>query len=271
MVRNLPQALKHHGWVSELRSFFLALTGLHAATGSDWAKLKRCIRGIEAIAPPAGLLDHLILYLHGVHKQGTMKLDEALKIWEDERFELGSYHTPGVRTSPLDAELSVLAALNRLWILQEPSHRDDGKAGYLIEVLRKECEKIADVEILTAYHLVMATISPQPPFSIQEVKSHMQSALNGARDTGNTYFSSVALNTMRLRLFDNVVGDQALKSARASAAQSRKSGNLLWGSVAQGMLAQSLELHGRKEEAAQAYEEGREWANEARKMSLSTL
>lgn len=170
---------------------------------------------------------------------------------------------PQNNTSHIASELCVLAALNRIWIMQSPAHSHDGETAQLLDFLRPLCEDNPDLDIRIAYNLVLASITLDPPLPINQVKQHMKLSLNGAQNTSNTHFLSIALNIMRNKLFENVVGEQALKSARASTAQAKKSGNLLWMSVAEGMLAQSLEQQGLKEEAEKTREDGIRLANEA--------
>jgi hypothetical protein len=68
---------------------------------------------------------------------------------------------------------------------------------------------------------------------------------------------------MRSRLFENVIGEQALKSAMAAAKQAQRSGNVLWQSVADGMLAQSYEVQGHHQQAAHEWEKATREAQEA--------
>lgn len=203
----------------------------------------------------------MTLYLTGVFYQGTADLASALVIWTDKRFELDGSKPPKSR---VQYELSILAALNRLWMMQEPSHESDVKTAEIMELLRPLCENDPDQEIRTAYNLVLASCRLNPPLSINQIKSHIQHALGGAQQTSNTQCLSIALNTMRCRLFENVVGEQALKSARAGSAQAKKSGNILWMSVADGMLAQSYEMQGDLENARETRALGVQLANEAR-------
>ena len=239
------------------------LIGLQAATLSDWRKVKTCLDALGTAQQPEGFLDVLNLYLTGVFKQGTAKLGEALAIWKDPRFAMDRNGIPQNNTSHIASELCVLAALNRIWIMQSPAHSHDGETAQLLDFLRPLCEDNPDLDIRIAYNLVLASITLDPPLPINQVKQHMKLSLNGAQNTSNTHFLSIALNIMRNKLFENVVGEQALKSARASTAQAKKSGNLLWMSVAEGMLAQSLEQQGLKEEAEKTREDGIRLANEA--------
>ncbi len=57
-----------------------------------------------------------------------------------------------------------------------------------------------------------------------------------------------------------MVGDQAENSARASQKLAKKSGDSVWISVADGLLAESLEVQGKSAEAESVGREGREIA-----------
>ncbi|SPQ21952.1 6631a51a-17eb-4f99-86ad-9b43d0d4909a [Thermothielavioides terrestris] len=261
--QSLPQALQQANWTRELVCYAQLLTGLQAATLSDWAKVKSCLETVQDCEPRSEFLSVLTLYLEGVFYQGTAKLEQAVEIWKDKKFEMDWSGAPRAGRSRIETELSILAALNRLWILQEPKQADDAETAELIDLLRPICEDNPDQEIRTVYNLVLSSIRTNPPLSINQVKRHIQQALAGAQQTSNTHHLSIALNIMRCKLFENVVGEQALKSAKAGSAQARKSGNVLWMSVADGMLAQSLEMQGALAEARATHAAGARLANEA--------
>jgi hypothetical protein len=186
-----------------------------------------------------------------------------MEIWKDGKFETDWSGAPKANGSRIATELSILAVLNRLWIMQEPSHEDLDETAELVDLLRPICEDNPDLEIRTVYNLVLSSIRTKPPLSVNQVKRHIQQSLSGAQQTSNTQYLSIALNIMRCRLFENVVGEQALKSAKAGSAQARKSGNVLWMSVADGMLAQSFEMQGALAEARATQEAAIRLANDA--------
>ncbi|KAL2148831.1 hypothetical protein VTH82DRAFT_1978 [Thermothelomyces myriococcoides] len=260
---SLPEALKQAEWAKELSCYAHILTGLQAATLSDWTKVKTCLKAIKQQKPESELLGVLALYLEGVFYQGTAALDKATEIWKDKQFEMDWSGVPKPGRNHIATELSILAALNRLWIMQDPAQANDAETAELVDLLRPICEDNPDQEIRTVYNLVLSSIRTNPPLSINQIKRHIQQSLGGAQQTSNTQHLAIALNIMRARLFENVVGEQALKSARAGAAQARKSGNVLWMSVAEGMLAQSFEMQGALAEARTAHGNGVRLANEA--------
>ncbi|KAK4669368.1 uncharacterized protein QC763_202350 [Podospora pseudopauciseta] len=262
----LPEALRQHDWARELTCYTHILIGLQAATVTDWARVKQSLDAIHeqphTSPSPGSSVDILTLYLEGCQQQGMANMDEALAIWKNPRFELdltGAYKNG----SRLETELCILAALNRVYIMQEPNHRDSAETAELIDLLRPICEDNPDLEIRTAWNLVLASSTFEPELSLNQAKRHIQGGLSGAQQLNNTQYLSMALNIMRCKLFENVVGEQALKSAKAGATQARKSGNLLWMSVAEGMLGQSFEIEGRMGEAGRARGEGVRLANEA--------
>ncbi|KAK4169182.1 cohesin loading factor [Cladorrhinum sp. PSN259] len=258
----LPEAVKHADWARELLCYSHVLIGLEAASLCDWAKVKQSLDVIHASQPPNSSLETLALYLEGVFYQGTGNLQKAIEIWKHQKFEVEA--SGAIKNgSHLETELSILAALNRVWILQDNNSRDEAEIAELIDLLRPICEDNPDVEIRTAYNLAMAAPNFHPPLALAQLKRHIQWSMQGAQTINNTQYLSMALNILRNKLFENVVGEQALKSAKAGATQARRSGNLLWMSVAEGMLAQSHEMQGQINEAIMTRRSAVRLANEA--------
>lgn len=237
------------------------MIGLQAATLSNWGKVKKTLQVLDEAGPPPGVLGLLTLYLSGVFQQGVADLPAALRTFESPQFDLEVLGD--ANRGHIEKQLSILAALNRLWIMQNTTMSDEKKTAELLDRLGTIHAEHPDEEIRTAHHLVLATVPTNPPSSINQIKHHIGLALTSAKKLGNTHSLAMALNLMRARLFESVVGDQAMKSAKAGAAQAKKSGNLLWMSVAEGMLAQTYEVHGQIAEARATRGDGIRLANEA--------
>lgn len=248
---SLQESIRQNKWRTETFCYLQLLMGLYSAMQSKWSTVDSCVAKLQKAASPDvnDIFGLFALYLAGVYHQGTGDLETALLLYEDPRLAL----EPGVAgvgsRKPAKLEICILAGLNRLWILQEPSYYDATTSTALLELLRPLCIEHPDLEIRTAFHLVQSTIQTDPPPSMAVVKESIQTAVQISRKTSNVHCLSIALNVMRCRLFENVVGEQAMKSAKAGAAQARRSGNLLWMSVADGMLAQSHEFQGQVKEA----------------------
>lgn len=263
---SLPMAIEQAKWRAEVGCYIHTLVALISATRTQWGRVHECIQKIEALKPEPedGRLALLVLYVKGVYYQGTGDLDKAYDTFRNSCFDLdGAKDPPSGSSGVAPPEVSLLAALNRIWILQEPDRRNDQETAELLEKVRPYCADHADIDIRTAFNLVVASIETNPPQSMQTVKRHISTGLKFAQVANNTQLLCVALNLMRSCLFESVVGDQAVKSAKAGRAQAQKAGNLLWMSVGEGMLAQTEEMQGQVAEAQRLRASGTVHANEA--------
>lgn len=221
--------------------------------------MRKCIDELKVLlkSHSGGLLCQYLLYLSGSYAQGTGDLKQAMSLFSDSSFNIEAYTTTAAGASSKQAELevSMLALFNRIWIMQHPSYRDDYAAQELLEQLRPLCKDNQNLEIRTTYNLLLAAIRTTPPIPMTAVKSHISAALNGSKMLGDVQTLSIALCLMQAKLFQGIVGEQALKSARAASQQAKKCGNTLWMSVADGMLAVSLETQGQIAEASNVHAE----------------
>jgi len=256
---SLPDAVSKAHWRRDLKAYLNVLRGLHLATRSKWKEVRKCIDELKVLlkSHSGGLLCQYLLYLSGSYAQGTGDLKQAMSLFSDSSFDIGAYTMTAAGTSSKQAELevSMLATFNRIWIMQHPSYRDDYAAQELLEQLRPLCTDNQNLEIRTTYNLLLAAIRTTPPIPMTAVKSHISAALNGSKMLGDVQTLSIALCLMQAKLFQGIVGEQALKSARAASQQAKKCGNMLWMSVADGMLAVSLETQGQIAEASSVHAE----------------
>jgi hypothetical protein len=251
----LPDLVARRNWRGLIQCYFQIYMAFCAAGTNDWAKVKHCIDKIHSTARDfeidlEGTLECLTLYLTGAYHQGRGEFDAALNIFENERFRLPSAKNTTVSyAEQVERDIAILAALNTLWILQEKPRQNPTHNLALVESLEQICVHHPNKDIETAFNLIAATVHTNPPTELFKIKAYLRSALVGAQATGNTQFLCITLNVMCSRFFSNVVGDQAEKSAKAASVQASKSGNVLWMSVADGMLAQCYEVQGKKIEA----------------------
>ncbi|KAM0813599.1 putative 75k gamma secalin [Seiridium cardinale] len=270
---SLSEAMRSADWRRELKCYLQIVRGLHLATISRWQDVWKCVEELESLvrSPLEGIVGLYSCYLSGVYHQGTGNLGAAKTIYEGALLSLESnldangniQGLASTKQGHAELEVRVLSAFNRVWIMQHPDHRDDRLTTELIELLRPLCTEHPNLEIRTAFNLILAATHTSPPIGMTAAKNHLAIALNGAKTLGDVHTLSIALNLMRAKLFQNIVGDQALKSAKAGAAQARKAGNRLWMSVAEGLLAQSYEVQGQMTEARQAWDQGAGFAGDA--------
>ncbi|KAG5950856.1 hypothetical protein E4U58_001396 [Claviceps cyperi] len=259
---SLLTSIRQRAWRSDAQAYLCALLGLLAASHCQWKQVKQFMLKLETLVhsstPPT--VELLSTYLTGIYSQGTGDLQRALDIFSSPRF-----HFPqtlnGVRAGHW--EMTLLAGLNRLWIMQHPSCRNDHQTHELIEQLQPFCTNHWNIDLRTAWYNVIAALDTDPPQQLSQQKQHIQAALSGSKVTSNILGAAVTLCIMRSRFFENVIGEQALKSARAASKQAQRSGNMLWQSVADGMLAQSYEVQGQREEAAQEWQKATQEARDA--------
>lgn len=249
--------------------YFCIYLAFCSANIGDWAASKQHIDDLMANVrsfgiPLTGPLEDFSLYLTGVYHQGMGQLDHALHIFGDDKFSLlASKSLNTTSADQLHMDISLLAALNKLWILQDSARQDTYANNSLIDELRPFCENHASKDIQTAFNLVLATVATNPPAQLFQVKNYLRSALQGATVTANTQFLCITLNVMCSRFFSNVIGDQAEKSAMAASTQASNSGNVLWKSVADGMLANCYEVQGKSEKAQATLAQAQHYAERA--------
>lgn len=265
-AHSLPMAIEQAKWRAEVAGYIHTLIALISATRTQWDRVRESIQKVEALRPKpdGGRLGLLVLYVTGVYHQGTEDLDTACQVFSDPRFDIAD--TDSAANSNAAApppEVSILATLNRIWIMQEPSRRNVVQSTELLEKVRPYCTEHADTDIRTAFNLAAAAVETNPPQSMQTVKRYISTGLHCAQLANNTQLLSVALNLMRSCLFDSVVGDQAVKSAKAGRSQAQRAGNLLWMSVGEGMLAETEEMQGQHDEAERLRTSGAMHANGA--------
>jgi hypothetical protein len=146
-------------------------------------------------------------------------------------------------------DTAILAALNSILILRDPKHPEHHKIGAILDSVQESCVSSTNKYIQAAYNLVRATIHPDDELSIKR-KEYLQHAFQSATSITNNQITCIALGFMSWKLFSGVVGAQAEKSAKASRATAQKAGNGLWVSVADSLLADTLEREGKGAEAA---------------------
>ncbi|KAI0416833.1 cohesin loading factor-domain-containing protein [Xylaria grammica] len=265
----LEDAVQHVEWETEAACYLHILRGLHLATSTKWDEVQYCMTQLESmVVPTSGSTVVLYsMYLAGVYHQGTGNLDTAIGIYSHPNFSLNVDGTRGGHHKPAEFEVALLATFNLIWIMQDQYYRNDQRTQELLEQIRPLCMDHPNMEIRTAYNLVMAAIQTNPPVPMTAVKTHISTALSNAKNLADVHTLSIALNLMRAKLFQSIVGDQALKSAKAASTQARRSGNTLWMSVADGMLSQSYEVQGAMLEAQKVWHDATRFANQALKTS----
>ena len=224
---------------------------------TDWESASASIEALkEAVKSitvgDTDLLNTWLLYITGVIHQSTGNLSDAISVFQSPALALQpSGNTPHRRQTRCD--LSILATLNTILILREPTQPKHSQLDPLLSAVEASCISHPDKNIVSAYYLVRATAHADDP--IIKTKQYLQHALQAAKVVANNQLTGITLNFMSWKFFRGVVGDQAENSARASQKLAKKSGDRLWISVADGLLADTLEVQGKLAEAEAARKE----------------
>lgn len=237
---------------------------------SRWESARDTLDEIDLIGHDLGTsyppeLSCIAKYLDGTIYQGTGDLTTALSIFRSPPFTIPQASNKMPRTDTR-RDISLLAALNTIMIVHSPKHASHHLLQPLLAEISPYFQKSnTSSPLLQSAHSLVASIltglapgeGRSGPFTetstpILRTKKYLGAALTTARSIGAAQIVSLSLALMTDKFFRGVVGDQAEKSARASAAMAKKSGNKLWTSVCDGMLAETLTMQGKRDEAVKA-------------------
>lgn len=230
-------------------AFTLCARTSWSASREQQAKIEVSLGSMVNIPEPLLLL---AVYLQAVIYQGTGNLAKALSLYQSSMLSLPAPSEQRSR-SQISLDISILSALNTILIIRSPSHPQNHLVSSLISKLEPLCLQNQNHQICSAYHLVAATTLSE---TILLTKQSLQSALQASKQTDNKHLMCMVLNFMSWKFFRGVVGDQAERSARASQNLAHQCMNGLWISVSAGLLADTLEVAGRNDEAERARQNG---------------
>ena len=238
---------------------------LCARTSWPAAKEELCILKVNATDLPKPHLAPISIFTHyldAIIHQATGDLASALAIFQSSIFALPSLpsNTPTLHVSQTQRDLSLLAALNTLLIIRSPTHPKHIHFSTLLSELEPLALANPSKNIHAAYHILRATSLSSPTSDaapkIVKIKHYLQLALQVTKHTANNQLTCITLNLMGWNFFKGVVSEQAEKSARASLNLAKKGRDTLWMGVANGVLAETLERQGKREEADVVRREG---------------
>ena len=191
-------------------------------------------------------IDAFILYLEGIICQGTGDTAGALSKFSDPILNIDSAPQRAV-----NRDLSLLATLNTILIIHFPSHPLYSRLPTLLSSIRTLDQSTLSHNMRGAYYLILS-IAADDGHEILKTKENLGRVLVEAKTTANSQLTCIGLNFLTEKFFNGLVGDQSLKSARSAVNMAREQKSDLWTSVADGLLAQSLETQGMGIEAEQS-------------------
>ena len=257
---NYPSYSSERQWREVLRCQIQTNLVFALCGRSAWGSAKKELATLKDVASriPADLAPSIplfILYLEGSIFQGTGDTVSALSIFQNPLLAL----TPpnNALQSSIQRDLSILAALNSVLIIHQPSHPNHSQLPELVTSLEALALSSQSRNVRAAYRLIRAisldTQSEQP--SLLKTKENLSTVLHDAKRTNNNQLLCITLNFMAEKFFRGVVGEQPQKSARSALSLARRAHNDLWTSVANGLLADTLDTQGLSAEAQQVRRE----------------
>jgi hypothetical protein len=193
-------------------------------------------------------------YLTGVIEQGSGNLHAALVAFQDPSLALPTL--PTTRAFDSQNDLCLLAALNTLLIIRSPSHPQH----YLAESIMAALEPLIlphphqhpNKAIVSSIFLLKSILGNL----LTNKKQYLQTALNNARSLNNAQLLAVAMNALTSMFFKDIVGSQTDKSSATAMVLSKRAESNLWRAVANGLMANTLEMQGKAREAEHSRSEG---------------
>ena len=244
--------------------FLVEKAFLMCAKGS-WTAAHETLANLEEVARSHNIslpldLRAVAQYLNGIIHQGTGDLDEAIAIFQAPIFALlpsratSEASAPKQSTHALErpesealSRLALLAQLNTAFIIHTTNGPRYPSLQSLISTLEKHIQLSSNRQLQAAYSLLLATLSDS---SVLKQKQFLGNALSTAQAIGNAQITALALVLMSEKFFNGVVGDQAVKCARAASHQAKRVGDPLWMAVTLRMEAQCMETQGKVGEAS---------------------
>lgn len=223
---------------------------------SDWEMAGQTMKELHQAAEELGdnipdTVQCLMQYATGVIAQGTGNLTAALSAFGSPIFQLSPSTSKTMRNDPR-RDTAILAALNTILILRDPSHPSHPQLSGVLSTVEPFCQGSPNKYIQAAYYLVCATVQTD---STIQTKQHLHQALQSATAINNSQIICMTLTFMSWKYFRGVVGEQSEKSARAGRAMAKRANDRLWVTVTDEMLAETLERQGKAEEARSVREE----------------
>jgi hypothetical protein len=196
----------------------------------------------------------MLSYLSGVLEQSSGSIESALASYCTAEFDLPD----AASGSDFKTDLAILATMNRLLLVRDPSHPDHYLTQVLFAQLQPLCSNHPNLHIECAFRIIQAINNPDE--TINRQKTLIESTANKAMKLKNMQFVALCLNYMSSRFFADQVGPRPIKSVRAARHVSKQGRSSLWRAVSLGLCISTFQRNGMLEDASlcqQAFEEVR--------------
>lgn len=240
---SIPATIRQRTWIVALNWHISIALGLVDCRLDNIPEAQRALARLRKQANKAPFKDdedytRLTSYLSGVVAQSAGALSDASSAYSATELMLpdaGSH-------MDLKAHLQILAAMNKLLIVRNPSHPEHYLTQILFAQLEKICHNHPNQYIVCAFCIIRAIQNDDS--SINRQKTLASNAANMAKSLQNTQFIALGLSLLASRFLTDTVSEQAIKSARASRALTKQAKTLLWRTVALGQCMHTFQRNG---------------------------
>lgn len=211
-------------------------------TRNQWLAAEKALQQVssDVRASSDKLMQAMLTFLDATIKHANGDIEKALSLYTAQlSFAAESKNATALK------DIQTLATLNSIIILRKQGEEDE--AEMLLTAVESYCLAHPNKSLLSAFYLIKAAM--QGPNSIIKTKQFLQSSIQAAQTTQNQQLLCVAMNIMSNDFFHNIVGNQAIKSARAARTLGKRANSSLWTAVADGLYGSTLELCGEPSEA----------------------
>jgi hypothetical protein len=247
---SIPAAIRHRDWVLTLEWHMRFVFGVAKCRGEDISAAKQALETLRTQAPLSPIFNtdrytQMLSYLSGAIDQTQGSLDSALGTYASPEFLLPD------AGSQLDfkSEIAIIATMNRILILRDPSHPDHYLVGVLLSQLEPLCANHPNTTIKVALRVIRFLTAMDQPLNRQKTLANV--ALPAAMKVQNTQILALCLIFVAERFFQDTVGGQAVLSAQAARKWANSSRSSVWRTVALGVCANILKANGEVVQAAE--------------------
>ena len=229
---------------------------------TSWDEARAMLQEVDLIihdVEPNQGFKLLARYLDAAIYQGTGDSETALSIFRSSAFAIPEKPSRSADSSHM-LSIVLLANLNAILIVHDPSSPHHN----LLSTLLRPLQRYLDPATQSKFHVpksviaaitLIQSIIPATRASTLLTKQYFGQTLNLARSISNAQITAITLNLMSDRFAKGVVGEQAEKSARAAQSMAKRAQDRTWLNVADGLVAETMEVQGKREESRRAREE----------------
>jgi hypothetical protein len=231
------------------------------------AKLEQRMKEIDETGGFALTLPYIVAFLKGAIEQGLGNLEAALKAYSNPMLDLAHFRhqsdSSAIHRRTNDSEhetirnIAILSGINRLQIINVPSHPRHHEVLALKEDLTILANASQDANVKTAYKLIHGIMANT---GVLRAKQTVIDALNAAREVSNLQLTALVLMTMFQFFFVGATDEHAVKCLKAVATQTQLWGSPMWRHVTAGLQAQQLEFQQKSDGARERTEVARKMA-----------